>query len=879
MRFGKGTLLIVAASVVAAVVLGQVGGTVPGAFAAVAAGVAAAAVWQVRLDQRAGAERVAQLKDAEDRYALPGPAREQSVAQLLRPEEEVVSFRPRSELDQVVGWVADSEPHIAVQLVIGDGGTGKTRLARQVIHEIAGWRAQWVPSGSERGSVGTAREAGEPVLLVVDYAETRTGLEELLADITADTDGPDMRVLLLARSAGEWWQQLIDNSEHQLGDLLAALQPITLGPISDSAHQPDVFHEALAAFADKLGVECPNAELTLADPDAVVLVIHAAALLTVLDHTSDLAAEAPRSRADVLAGLLRHEARYWHKSQAVRGLGLNSVVERRAVAAMCLVGADDDASAGELLATIPDLADSAQQRGQVVLWLRDLYPVPQTTEGQQEWMGSLQPDLIAEQLIVSVLSEWPKSISLLFRGLKGKRAARALTTLARAALTDAAAEHQLDMALKSNLEHLAIPALAVAAETNPAMGDVIRKALVSSMPPANVLERIADALPYPSRALAETGAVVTRTLAEQAVNDPSRRAGWLGRLDSWLSDLGRLEEALAASGEAVTIYRWLVQDCLGAFVPELARSLGNQSVRLLALGRLEKAGHASDEALASYRRLTQDSPDASMPDLAVFLSNRSALLANLGQQEQALAASGEAVTIYRRLAQENSDAFMPGLARALNNYSNDLWALGRMEEALAAIEEALPIRRVLAQDRPDAYLSNLAKSLGNQGIFLQSLERSEEALAAVDESITIYRALAQEQPDAYLPDLAKSVTIRSAPLHSLELLQEAIDASGEGVTIYRRLAQDRPDAFIPDLARALMEQSECLLLVGRLEDAVDASQEAITSFRELAQDRPDAFIPVLARALNMLADVLAVLEREPEANAARVEAAELNHGT
>jgi hypothetical protein len=66
--------------------------------------------------------------------------------------------------------------------------------------------------------------------------------------------------------------------------------------VSDSYHQPEVFHEALAAFANKLGVECPEVEVTPADLDAVILAIHAAALLAVLDDSSaDTAERAPRS--------------------------------------------------------------------------------------------------------------------------------------------------------------------------------------------------------------------------------------------------------------------------------------------------------------------------------------------------------------------------------------------------------------------------------------------------------------------------------------------------------------------------------------------------------------------------------------------------------
>ena len=40
-------------------------------------------------------------------------------------------------------------------------------------------------------------------MLMVDYAETRSGLGGLLDAVADDEDGPDVRVVLLARSAGE----------------------------------------------------------------------------------------------------------------------------------------------------------------------------------------------------------------------------------------------------------------------------------------------------------------------------------------------------------------------------------------------------------------------------------------------------------------------------------------------------------------------------------------------------------------------------------------------------------------------------------------------------------------------------------------------------
>src|SRR5258708_10933762 len=150
------------------------------------------------------------------------PVLEGGVARYLRPEARVVSFWPRAELDDLAGWVISPE-HVAVSLVTGEAGSGKTRLALRLADQVSehGWRTRWVRSRTEEGAVRAVREAGAPVLLVVDYAETRTSLSALLAGAVGGTGGgPAMRVLLLARSAGEWWQQLISGSGYQLSELL-----------------------------------------------------------------------------------------------------------------------------------------------------------------------------------------------------------------------------------------------------------------------------------------------------------------------------------------------------------------------------------------------------------------------------------------------------------------------------------------------------------------------------------------------------------------------------------------------------------------------------------------------------------------------------------
>jgi hypothetical protein len=913
MRLDKVTLLIAIIATALAVMLATAGGAVATVIGAVAAGIVAAALWQLRLDQVARVARIAEFEKRQRQYTLPGPSADGGITQFLRPEEEVVAFWPRSELAELLTWVVSMQ-HVGIQLVIGEAGAGKTRLARQLAAEAAGvgFETRWIGSGSEQAAVQAVLASGQPTLVVVDYAEICTGLQDVLTEIFSDTEESAIRVLLLARSAGEWWQQLIAASGYQTSELLAGVEPIMLGPVSSISHQVEVFEQAVAAFAAKLEVPCLDVQMTLNAPDAVVLVIHAAALLALLDNAvGESAEDTSRDQAEVLAGLLRHESRYWQQSQAARGLDLSPEVMQRIVAAGCLVGVDDEHSAIEFLAAFADLADPAT-RGKTARWLHDLYPVRSSTRGQPEWIGSLQPDLIAEQLIVTTLSQIPDLIPTLFHGLAERRALRALTTLARAALTTPAALHYLDIALRSDLENLTVTALAVAVETNPAVGNIIRDALSAATPSLPLFEQIVYALPDSSLTLAETAVIVLGHLVEMSIDAKADHAHWLGGLSQWLSTLGRLEDSLTAIEESVTLYRDLVRDQPDTFLPYLAAALGGHSqclatlgrwedaltasresvtlyrelsdaflnklasalnaysVSLAALGRREDALTASGEAITILRELARNHPDA-LRSLAIALTNQSGRLGELGRLEDAVTASGEAVTTYRELAQHQPDAFLRDLASALNNQAISLSMIGRREDALARNEEAITIRRKLAGDRPSAFLSDLAASLNNHSNYLASLGRREDALPPIEEALSIRRELARERPGTFLPYVAKSLSNYSSRLAALGRREDALAVGEEAVAAYRELARDRPDAFGAELSSTLSIHSAHLAMMNQPTDAVIASEEAVGICRRLVRDQPDAFLPSLANSLINYSNCLDSVGRWEDALAASEE--------
>jgi tetratricopeptide (TPR) repeat protein len=140
-------------------------------------------------------------------------------------------------------------------------------------------------------------------------------------------------------------------------------------------------------------------------------------------------------------------------------------------------------------------------------------------------------------------------------------------------------------------------------------------------------------------------------------------------------------------------------------------SLNNLGAMFSNLGRREEALAASQEAVDIRRRLAQTRPDAFLPDLAMSLNNLGAMFSNLGRREEALAASQEAVDIYRRLAQTRPDAFLPNLATSLSVMSDVLAALDRQEEAVRMATQALEILAPFVERHPQTY-QGLARTMG-----------------------------------------------------------------------------------------------------------------------------------------------------------------------
>jgi hypothetical protein len=494
-RLDKWTWVIGGLAVAAAVVLGAWAAGWAGVLAALA-GLVSAVLWQVAANRRSTlATQTGILNAARLTLAPPGPAEAErapgGVARYLRPEEAVVEFWPRPELGALRDWLV-SDRLADVQLVTGENGAGKTRLALQLAREATeeyGFRCYWAQHGTESQIVTAVRQDVSPVLVVIDYAENFPEISGLLDQLAAaplpGEPSPLVRVLLLARSAGEWWEKLIAGCSTRLSEAVAAVSPLALGAITEPTRQREMFEQAAIAFAARLGRPRPSGPRPPAfRPDAVILVVHAAALVSVLDDDPPNDTNQAGDAAAVIDRLLLHEARYWQQSQTQYGLSLGPTLTRRVVAAGTLAGADDESSAVQMLSAIDDLGD-AGVRGRAARWLHDLYPVTGPDRKPAEWIGPLRPDLVAEHLVTSVFNEQPALARALPAVLPPYRTGRVMRWVARGVdnILSQATPEELMMAIRAKYPPALLQSFEAAARDNYQQLDAAAEKLGMSFSP------------------------------------------------------------------------------------------------------------------------------------------------------------------------------------------------------------------------------------------------------------------------------------------------------------------------------------------------------------------------------------------------------------
>ena len=285
--------------------------------------------------------------------------------------------------------------------------------------------------------------------------------------------------------------------------------------------------------------------------------------------------------------------------------------------------------------------------------------------------------------------------------------------------------------------------------------------------------------------------------------DPSQRpklAASLHNLGVVLIRLGRKEEAVAPTEEALTLYRAMATANGREGSAAMERPLRNLVLLYFEGNRPQEALPLADELVRLHQTLSPQDPALQAEQVDV-LNLRASLLVALNRPQEALRDLDRAVAQGRRLVEldPRNPGLQYGLAGSLVNVSQVADLLGNWGQALRPAQEAEALLRQMARSQPQL-IGDWAKALSRLGRAYAQVGRANEAQAPLEQSIDLLRLLARSGPaetlmvevGGYRDDLAHTLETLAMVQQQLNCPQEARAAALEAMELYRALATVDP---------------------------------------------------------------------------------------
>lgn len=336
-----------------------------------------------------------------DLQVMEGNAGEVDVFRLLTWRSRLVETLIGRDTDRKVllDWACNGQP-LAIRLLSGPGGAGKSRLAAEMAQElrVKGWSTGFTVLNCET-SLPIAQRG---IFLVIDYPEASREAVRLLLRRAAMLERPQVpvRLLLVSRQSLDWWfDDIVEAGAAEICDgHTVAVGALTAG---DTAL---LVQRVLKRLGEHRGIRpalLDNGEVEAwyeQNPalHGLPLFATAAALHTVLD----LAPTFKLAGAEIVAALVRRERARLDRAARV-ACWPEATAASRLHGLAVLRGGLDEPTLMRLVNAAPDLGAPSAER------------VVDAVRVQGWWhegrLPPIQPDLIAAELLRQVLSVCPRS--------------------------------------------------------------------------------------------------------------------------------------------------------------------------------------------------------------------------------------------------------------------------------------------------------------------------------------------------------------------------------------------------------------------------------------------------------------------------------------
>ena len=727
--------------------------------------------------------RLARTDEVQARLFQPDkPPLETTPANMLDAETGFAPFEGSTEYRELLAWCS-SEADVAVRLVFGTSGAGKSRTAIQVCRELKnrGWVAGFPGPMTDQwfARLDEALRRELRVCIVVDDAEHRikdvTSLLLRLQSIVGELPVPEedlplrVRILLLTRTEPDWFEDEILVAEglehsvaHWIGSVLTPPMKLRPLPLDDKSGALD---RAFRSYADRLGVS-RSVTPVWSGTDALptTLDLYAVAADAALSHYFDDSWQMT-SRADPLKAIRDHQLRFWFRRLKNAGYALRPkpaavqrpkktvlrrpepdpvVVPPQIAEAWLLVPTLAAAADPEHLRRVMnDTVDALGAPGREDLnFLYGLYPAEPSTE----MPAMLSPDRLAELMFREVceslgevrLRQYLAAVLWLTDGVAPSgpvpgSAHPTLRLIARARgaseITPADADEayrKIDVALE---ELLAAYPAKLMPELTKLCGELPNAgALVAGLTVAAeicdlaLLEAVEAHLSDDGRGLSPLALTVYRRqlAAMDGTDDES-----LSRRIRWERSLSLHQEHLRMHDEALRTNENAINECRvlitrGAGATEMFAQLhGDRALFQLRRNDLDEAMANGEIAIREYRSLGSRFGRA----LADVLHNQGILYHKNGRLLQALEAGNEAIRRYEDLAPRRSRA------AAQLRVSDYLGELGRPAESLVAAEMGVALMEGLYAEAASSHAADYMRAQFQLAMALYGVSEEQERVA------------------------------------------------------------------------------------------------------------------------------------------------------